>query len=52
MIDDELGVSAALADARIGFQKFVTEVTMERVAWSWAWKCRGWRASAVIGISC
>jgi DNA invertase Pin-like site-specific DNA recombinase len=31
VIDDDLGVSAAIADARVGFQKLVTEVTMGRV---------------------
>src|SRR3954447_6898894 len=31
VIDDDLGVSAAVADARVGFQKLVTEVTMGRV---------------------
>jgi len=31
VIDDDLGVSAAMADARLGFQKLVTEVTMGRV---------------------
>ena len=31
VIDDDLGVSAAVAGARAGFQKLVTEVTMGRV---------------------
>ncbi|MEV7970260.1 recombinase family protein [Sphaerisporangium sp. NPDC088356] len=31
VIDDDLGVSAAMADARVGFAKLVTEVTMGRV---------------------
>lgn len=31
VIDDDLGVSAAVADSRTGFQKLVTEVTMGRV---------------------
>src|SRR5437763_2482266 len=31
VIDDDLGVSAAVADARVGFQELVTEVTMGRV---------------------
>jgi DNA invertase Pin-like site-specific DNA recombinase len=31
VIDEDLGVSAAVADARVGFQKLVTEVTMGRV---------------------
>jgi len=31
VIDDDLGVSAATADARVGFARLVTEVTMGRV---------------------
>jgi hypothetical protein len=31
VIDDDLGVSAAMADARAGFARLVTEVTMGRV---------------------
>ena len=31
VIDDDLGVSAATADARAGFARLVTEVTMGRV---------------------
>jgi len=31
VIDDDLGMSAAVADTRVGFQKLVTEVTMGRV---------------------
>ena len=31
VIDDDLGVSAAVADARAGFARLVTEVTMGRV---------------------
>ena len=31
VIDDDLGVSAAVADTRVGFRKLVTEVTMGRV---------------------
>ena len=31
VIDDDLGVSAAVAGSRAGFQKLVTEVTMGRV---------------------
>ena len=51
VIDDDLGVSAATADARAGFARLVTEVTMGRAGIGAA-GCPGWRGPAGTGISC
>src|SRR4051794_41396219 len=53
VIDDDLGVSAAVADARVGLE----ENWLPRSRWAvsascWASRCPGWRAPAATGTSC
>src|SRR5712672_1568901 len=52
VIDDDLGVSAAVPDSREGFARLVTEVTMGRAGSSWGSRCRGWRGPGGTGICC
>ena len=52
VIDDDLGHSAAGADARQGFARLVAEVGLVMWASSWASRCPGWPGPAGTGTSC
>jgi len=52
VIDGDLGQSAATAADREGFQKLVTEVSLEKAGIVLAWKFRDWRAIPRTGTGC
>jgi DNA invertase Pin-like site-specific DNA recombinase len=49
VIDTDLGQSAATAADREGFQKLVTEVSLEKPGSCSAWKSRDWHATPQTG---
>ena len=51
VIDEDLGKSGASAQGRAGFQRLVSEVSLDHVGSSSGWRCHGWHAPTRTGIS-
>jgi hypothetical protein len=60
VIDDDLGKSGTNADDRLGFQRLVSEVSLDHVGLIpsipqgrlWGWRCPGWPAPIETGTNC
>ena len=52
VIDEDLGLSGATTQGRSGFARMTAQVALGHVAFSSAWRSRGWPATTPTGTGC